>query len=492
MRTLLLRGEDVGDLTYWAWEWSDGSAPGFATVPRTEMSRLLDRLDRALPGMVAEEAEASSSELLDLADAKLLLPELRRRARRARQDAELRSLLMMQRCFTGALASMDDERALSSELAALLLPAALVETLRQRSTRFGAEHVELRVLPAPSCARVPWELLIVDDAGERRVLDLARVVTMAPILGRDGDAAIPHPDWVQRRHLPPLHVIDPRVPGRGGVLTPVQAASWPDRVAAGGSVRGGVDREWLSTRLRGGVSRFYYLGHVEADASTAGKTALVVDDDWRMYGLGRRTDGTGSALRYLTAQDFVAGTVGRDAHVRRLAQAERLPPADMWRREYGDEVGYPSAALDADGVAQDVRGSDIWPMPPRVALIACQSGADFHHAEPFGLVTAFLEAGAELVTATRWVMLTDNAFALVTTGTPFDDLAVAVDGIQQSEDPLAALAVWQRERLAAWRRSGALADSPLTWAAVTNCHAPDRTERAAGGGPGRDGEAPNT
>jgi hypothetical protein len=121
-------------------------------------------------------------------------------------------------------------------------------------------------------------------------------------------------------------------------------------------------------------------------------------------------------------------------------------------------------------------------MPPRVALIACQSGTDLGHAEPFGLVTAVLELGAELVTATRWPLLTDEVFrfddATTQARTPFTDLALAVDEFHDTDDPISALNLWQRESLDRWRAEPSWANSPLTWAAVTTHHAPDRTDRA--------------
>lgn len=39
------------------------------------------------------------------------------------------------------------------------------------------------------------------------------------------------------------------------------------------------------------------------------------------------------------------------------------------------------------GFEQPERGRTIWPMPARVAIIACEGGADYRATETFGLVT---------------------------------------------------------------------------------------------------------
>lgn len=106
-------------------------------------------------------------------------------------------------------------------------------------------------------------------------------------------------------------------------------------------------------------------------------------------------------------------------------------------------------------------------MPPRVAIIGCRSGSDPSCEEPFGLVTAFLHAGAHLVTATRWTLYTGETFARAgCPDDPLDEVAHAVDAIQQLDDPAAGLSAWQRQRLVAWRADGGLPDTPLIWAAI--------------------------
>ncbi|MDQ0681459.1 hypothetical protein QFZ56_000422 [Streptomyces achromogenes] len=124
-------------------------------------------------------------------------------------------------------------------------------------------------------------------------------------------------------------------------------------------------------------------------------------------------------------------------------------------------------SLRADGEP----GERIWPAPPRVALIGCESGGDLRFAESFGLATAMIHNGAEVVTATRWTLPTSFAFhrlaGLPESVRPRTEAVIAVDTAHESADPVARLADWQRERLDRWRTEGGIAYSPLLWAAMT-------------------------
>lgn len=482
MLTLHLRGEDVGDTAYWAWEWSDRGEPEFTTVDRGDLGAALEQLDAALPELLPAESEMSETQALTLLRTGPQVPgmaELLRRlgpsVARDQSQRKYREALMVQRCVTGAFSGLDSERELMTTLGHRLLPDAVVRTIRERRAE---GPVELRVLPAPSCVRVPWELLVTRNPAEpdERLLDLASVVTMAPLLGRDGDTTIPHPSWEDVREAPSLHVIDAQVPGAGPVLSADAEQRWADTIEDGSVAESGVGREWLSDQLQQPRSRFVYVGHVAAEESTAGKTAMVLDDPAALYGLGGRS----GTVRYLTAQDLLAGTVGYAQHFRNLSERSMLPLEEAVVKEYGGRPTFLPAARDGDENPREVAGRELWPMPPRVGLIACHSGADHAHAEPFGLVTALLENGAELVTATRWVLLSDWVFQHIADAEPLDGMAVAVDRMLEADDPFFELAAWQRARLAAWRTSGNLAGSPLTWAAVTHHHAPDRTIRDEG------------
>ncbi|MFJ9020748.1 hypothetical protein ACIRPU_12285 [Streptomyces sp. NPDC102259] len=116
-------------------------------------------------------------------------------------------------------------------------------------------------------------------------------------------------------------------------------------------------------------------------------------------------------------------------------------------------------------------GARIWPAPRRVALIGCESGGDPRFAESFGLATAVIHNGPELVTATRWVLPTNLAFhrlaGLSASVRPLSEAIVAVDGVHEHRDPVHALGRRQREQLDHWRAGGRIEHSPLLWAAMT-------------------------
>jgi hypothetical protein len=332
------------------------------------------------------------------------------------------------RCLTGAMADVDAEHALSKTLTEAFLPDRLAEELKQRCTlgKLGL----FRVLSPPSAYAVPWELLVIGDA---RLIDLADVVHVAPPLGRDGTDHRPR-QWT---NSPPLRVVDPA--DRHPVLAPFTADKIKHAQMYGwgtSEIRQRYTPQRLSADLTDAAcSRLLWVGHVSSTDGTPGSVALE---------MSRPSD----------QQD----------------QPTRLSAAMLFT-----DVG-------------DTRAADsgrAWPAPSRVALIACRSGSDMSHVEPFGLVVAFLQAGAELVTATKWTLPTDLAIAGVmalggrrrfTPGAgPFNAAAHAVDRIQCDADPIRALGDWQRGRLKDWRSTGDLSDSPIIWAALANHHAPYRT-----------------
>lgn len=116
-------------------------------------------------------------------------------------------------------------------------------------------------------------------------------------------------------------------------------------------------------------------------------------------------------------------------------------------------------------------GSRIWPAPPRVALIGCESAADLRFTEPFGLATAMLHNGADLVTATRWTLPTSFAYHHLAdvpeSVRPLSEAIRAIDSAHEHPDPVGNLAGWQREQLDHWRSEGRTEHSPLLWAAMT-------------------------
>jgi hypothetical protein len=83
--------------------------------------------------------------------------------------------------------------------------------------------------------------------------------------------------------------------------------------------------------------------------------------------------------------------------------------------------------------------------------------------EQAGLPVALANAGADLLTVTRWTLPTDIAppTRMGTTA-----LALAVDAAHGDPAPVDALRRWQLGRLDAWREHGQPEDSPLLWAAL--------------------------
>ncbi|WP_129841594.1 hypothetical protein [Streptomyces sp. RFCAC02] len=414
-----VRLADAGDL-FMTWTWA-GGARGFGTGrgPDGEVDRAVRALAAALPGEgVGEEG--------------------------------------MRRAFTsGAMADHKAERRLARLLAEALWPRELTAQIRQVAARAGRPLV--RIQPSPRVAQVPWELLAVggdDGAGDGdddvRLIDLADVVTTAPVSvppGRRETAARTDTGAV-------VLVLDPRIPGfradspLGSVLGPPGAdpdlLTWVGgRLDAGAVVppvtapadafrRTDLDRDWLGGVLRKRPRRLMYVGHVSGAPVEGGQS----EDGALHLCCGPGTDGLAGTVRThrpLAAKDLLLGT---------------LP-------------------LRADGEP----GARIWPAPPLVALIGCESGGDLRFAESFGLATAMLHNGAELVTAARWVLPTSFAYhrlaGLPASVRPLTEAVVAVDAAHEHRDPVRRLGRWQREQLDRWRADGRIEHSPLLWAALT-------------------------
>lgn len=397
---------DAGDV-YVSWRWvDDTSARGVATLPRDQVRQVLARLAEAVPDPGRPE--------------------------------RLRQVLN-----EGALVDPVAEIALTQALSRTLLPYGLAVQLYELSQRGIRPH--LRIQPSPRLAQVPWEIIAPDP--EIRLIDIADVSLLAPV------SVVRAPErtarrWVETRDLPVVAVLDPRVPGfradseLGSVLgrphpeTPVAQhfGRYGERLvpAVADSVelfrRTDTDRDWLSTTLRAGASRLVYVGHVTAPAPESGESEhaelhLSCTAETRGFAAPNRTH------RPLSAKDLLLGTYTLDP--------------------------------------TPVPGRDLWPMPSRVALIACESGGDLRFTEALGLTTAALSAGAELVTATRWPLPTDHAFHTLTPTTtlPLQAAICAVDTAHDSPTPIPTLLTWQRTRLAAWRTTPTPENSPLLWSA---------------------------
>ncbi|WP_371657548.1 hypothetical protein [Streptomyces sp. NBC_00280] len=415
-----VRLADAGDL-FMTWTWA-GGARGFGTGqgPAGEVDRAVRELAAALPG--TGEGAAGVRRAFD----------------------------------SGAMAEQEAEHRLARLLAEALWPEGLTAQIRQVSERAGRPLV--RIQPSPRVAQVPWELLAVDSATDERLIELADVVTTAPVsVRRQADTARPAPDREPAAHTGPVVlVLDPRIPGfradstLGSVLGPPgsdpELVSFVQRRLDAGAVvpsvatpaeafrRTDLDRDWLGQVLHRGARRLLYVGHVSGAPVAGGQS----EDGTLHLCCGPGTAGLAEPVRGghrpLSAKDLLLGT---------------LP-------------------LRADGEP----GARLWPSPPRVALIGCESGGDLRFAESFGLATAMIHNGAELVTATRWVLPTSFAFhhlaGLPESVRPLTEAIIAVDTAHEHADPVARLGRWQRELLGQWRTGGRIEHSPLLWAALTS------------------------
>lgn len=350
----------------------------------------------------------------------------------------------IKRALNGALTSLQRERKLSETLGSLVIPPEVWQLVAAAEL-----PVRLRITPSARLATVPWELLMLPNG--RRLLEMAILAFELPPTIHYRRPRRPDSRCIDPA-LPPLRTIDPVVPPR----TPFRRAM---SAAGRDLIRQRLDvpcqeivtREDLGAALRASPPRWVYFGHVSiAEPGIPGAAGLHLSDagvrgeppfggSGRLYPLGHRA---------LTVIDMLIGT----------------------REESWFTHDRPPAALGLSGV-------DIWPMPPRVALIACNSGADHTATEPLGLVAATQLLGAEIVTATRWSLPTDAAFSTLRSyheRMPATELVLAVDAAHESADPIVAVRDWQLGQLAAWEATGDLGFTPLVFAALTTHHAPAR------------------
>lgn len=374
----------------------------------------------------------------------------------------------VERLRSGIFCAARHEEALT-ELTAAVLPAGLADQIAKKS---APQPVRVRLCPSPRLAQVPWELLKLPDG--RRLIEAAVIVHDPPTSFYSGRRRQPA-DWCSVADRPVVYVLDPVLQNPAFQVLPNDSMQHiRGRLAelrAAGRLYGGdlpqnpratVTRDLLSDALRTPVSRLFFLGHISSDTEEPGTAALHLSDTPRdVRGMHRAVAGN----LPLSALDLLVGTT-------------LIEDPSTWRY-YG-----------ADGPEL---GDDIWPMPARVALIACEGSVDYRTVETYGLVIAILNAGAGLVTTTRWPLPSDNTFrradercrrvtterneAEVQTICPTTELALEVDRAHDGTDPVAALRRWQIEQLGRW-----LADpddlrySPLAWAALTHTCAPKRTD----------------
>lgn len=314
---------------------------------------------------------------------------------------------------TGPFAAAARERELARLLGALL-PDEAWDLLRQYTG--DPELPVLFVSPSARLSRVPWGLLAQPSgADDQRLIELADLLLAVP-------ANIAN---APRRPSPPaggapLLLLDPKVPGQR-----------PD--SALGSVLGRPSPDTVLAR------------HFGERPALPAVTAPVE--------LFRRADADRHWLATQLAQ-----------------QPSRLV-----------YVGHASAAHDRDGSAEQaalhlaepepLTAADIMVMgleiPPRVALLACASGADYRFDEATGLVAAMILGGAQVVTATLWSLPTTAGYRTATAGAadPMAEAIIAVDAAHQATTPARAVNRWQRDCLQRWRTGDATL-SPVYWAAL--------------------------
>ncbi|GAA4758698.1 CHAT domain-containing protein [Gordonia alkaliphila] len=406
---LLVRAFDA-DATYLSFRWiDDPDNPQVHVVEAGQRDALMRHLDAGLIGGSDEQT-----------------------ADQARQ------------AVTGMLTDAISEEAMSRRLGRVLLPARVRRSLVARAAD-GA--VRVQITPSRALARVPWELLVVDD--HHRLIELADVVYEPPAAIHVGRSRLPEP-WSAVQGRPVCYLVDPRLPsktGMGQVLWQRSGSPAEDlflerieqcEVTAGSGIGEDVNRWELQEDLAERPRRLFYFGHVSSTLDQPGSSSLHIGDTVDVWGLAEPMN---DAHRPLSALDLLLGT-----------SSPELGP---------DELHRPAPPRS---------GAQLWPMPPRVALIACEGGADYRSSETFGLVTVMFSAGAEVVVTTRWALPSDRAFAefagVTTVPGPTLELALAVDLTQEEGDPAAALARWQRGKLEEWRAAPGPATSPLTWAAV--------------------------
>lgn len=286
--------------------------------------------------------------------------------------------------------------------------------------------------------RLPWEPDELDDFTDGyRLMELADVV-LSPPVSIVASASRTRPRRGRHGH-PPTLVLDPKVPGQrpdsplGSVLgrpTPESAVS-KHFGAVDAFRRSDTDRVWLSRMLQQGPSRLMFVGHASAAPGGAGYAER--------------------AAIHLSCDESVGGRA--------------------------EVVGSHRPFTAADLMAEPAR----WPMPPRVALVACESGGDYRFDEAHGMVAAIVLAGAELVTATLWSLPTTAGFrrfaeaGKVPDGfDPMAELIIAVDTAHESADAALMLGRWQRAQMRRWR-AGDRRAHPVYWGALVTFVSSGRT-----------------
>lgn len=332
------------------------------------------------------------------------------------------SLMAIERALTtGAFASPEAEGELARTLGSELIAA---EGWKLLSECVSSPRAVLFVTPSPKLARVPWGQLAVPGLDGSRLMELVDVLMAVP-------PNIVHAPrrpvrWRDRHGGPAVLLLDPRIPGQR-----------PD--SALGSVLGRPSvRGALTCHFGELVADHPVLPAVEAPVELFRRSDL--DRGWLAAACAQDP----SRLFYVGHASAAEGAVGHaERAALHLAENRPLTAADMMAAQF--------------------------PIPPRVALLACSSGGDYRFDEATGLAAAMILGGAELVTATLWSLPTTAAYDQfgAHTSDPMADTVAEIDRAHRGEDAGRAVNRWQRARLRSWR-DGDRAVSPLHWAAVVS------------------------
>lgn len=323
--------------------------------------------------------------------------------------------------WASGLTRPDDELRAAVTLGKGLLPEVLRASLLGRRARGTVDAVT--VATRGWLAGIPWDLVALDDAGTRLIDHAVVAGGLSPTISASRRRLAPGRDLTSAGYAG----VDPGpVTGRTGPLYPSgfparlvrQLRDADDDYSAPGE---GVTADLLAYSLHRAPSRLLYLGHIRAGREGAPAAAALV-------------------LRGRTVDD------------------PELLTARQWLAD-----------------------PDRWPCPTRVALIGCASD-DSAAFEQSGLVVAAVNAGAQLVTSTRWPLPTDHPVPRPCTPTQpvnhegLTDLALAVHAAHRQADPLTALRTWQVAQLDRWRGSGEVIASPLLWASAVTYSVPGSQE----------------
>lgn len=367
----------------------------------------------------------------------------------------------VERAWTGPLTDQTTNSDLFRELGQRLLPPVLREYLACCDDPRDDPSTTVVVAPGPELGQVPWELMSV--TGTERLVE--RTVLRGGISPATvADLALPPaPDAPEQ---PGLLLLDPAVRQRGSGAVPI----YP----------GGVPAEW-------------------SDPDRADRRDSVVGRTWSIPDTAPlpARDAGGDRLGCTRAElaDLLGSrTWGRFLFHGHVSSADRLSPTAAALVLHDDPAAREAPARTADGRALEEAGDtadlsariwlhepDRWPMPRRVAFIACQSD-DAGYVEQTGLTLAAVNAGARVVVTTRWTMPTDST-AAVDGARPTTAVALAVDAALQADDPVTALRTWQLAELDAWRDATTPEQrrrhAPLLWSALVTYVLPDQLPRTS-------------